>query len=111
MLVNNFYEKVKTDPVIGYIFTEVVKVNWEKHLPVMYSFWENTLFYTGTYTGNPMEVHQHVHRMSPLTTRHFDRWTTLFVSTVDEYFSGEKAESAKQKAVSIGSILKIKVLS
>ena len=28
-LVNAFYEKVKTDEVIGYLFTDVAKVNWE----------------------------------------------------------------------------------
>ena len=28
LLVNSFYEKVKADPVIGHIFTDVFKVNW-----------------------------------------------------------------------------------
>jgi hemoglobin len=66
LLVNLFYEKVKLDPVIGYIFTDVVKVNWQRHLPVMYSFWENTIFYTGGYNGNPMEVHKRLHQLVPL---------------------------------------------
>ena len=34
LLINTFYEKVKRDEVIGYIFNDVAKVNWEKHLPV-----------------------------------------------------------------------------
>ena len=34
VLINRFYEKVKKDEVIGYIFNDVAKVNWEKHLPV-----------------------------------------------------------------------------
>ena len=30
-MVNEFYNKVKLDPVIGYIFNDVVKVNWDKN--------------------------------------------------------------------------------
>ena len=47
MLVNRFYDKVKVDDLIGYFFTKVVQVNWDKHLPVMYRFWDNALFFTG----------------------------------------------------------------
>jgi hemoglobin len=67
LLVNSFYERIKADDTIGYIFNDIVKVNWEKHLPVMYSFWENSLFYTGSYEGNPMELHNHLHRITHLT--------------------------------------------
>ena len=48
-LVDHFYEIVKADDVIGYIFTDVAQVNWKKHLPIMYDFWENALFYTGSH--------------------------------------------------------------
>jgi len=110
-LIDHFYEEVKKDPVIGYIFNEVIELNWGKHLPVMYSFWENTLFYTGSYTGNPMIKHQHIHEITPLRAEHFDRWTTLFIATIDNYFTGEKADLAKQRALSIAEIMKIKILS
>ena len=109
-LIDHFYEKVKTDPIIGYIFTKEININWEKHLPVMYNFWENTLFYTGSYTGNPMEKHQQIHQRIPLNSGQFDQWTKLFLATVDEYFLGEKAELAKQRALSIAAIMKIKIL-
>ena len=110
LLVNEFYNKVKTDVVIGYIFTEVAIVNWEKHLPRMYDFWENSIFYTGTYEGNPMELHKHLHRIMPLTTEHFAQWNKLFTTTVDELFVGEKANLAKQRAVSISTVMQIKIL-
>ena len=42
--VNRFYNKVEADPVIGYIFTDIAKVNWDHHLPRMYDFWESVLF-------------------------------------------------------------------
>ncbi|WP_367274609.1 group III truncated hemoglobin [uncultured Lutibacter sp.] len=39
LLVNKFYEKVKVDETIGYIFNEIANINWDKHLPKMYDFW------------------------------------------------------------------------
>lgn len=110
LLVDEFYDKVRADNTIGYIFNDVVKVNWQKHLPVMYSFWENTLFYTGTYEGNPMELHKHLHRLMPLTLEHFKQWNYLFIKTVDELFEGPQANLAKQRAVSISAVMQIKIL-
>jgi len=109
-LVNSFYDKVKIDCTIGFIFTDIAQMNWEKHLPVMYDFWENTLFYTGGYRGNPMEKHIRLNQQFPLTTEHFKQWTNLFTSTVDEWFAGEKAELAKQRALSISNVMQIKIL-
>jgi hemoglobin len=109
LLVNNFYEKVNTDTVIGPFFTEVVKMNWERHLPLMYDFWENSIFYTGNYTGNPMEIHKRLNRISPLTDAHFDRWNKLFALSVNELFEGEKASLALQRAHSISTVMKIKL--
>jgi hemoglobin len=110
LLINSFYDKVKADPVIGFIFNDVVRVNWERHLPVMYDFWENTLFYTGGYIGNPMEIHRHLNKLIPLNAEHFQQWTQLFTLTVDELFTGEKAELAKQRATSISTVMQIKIL-
>jgi len=59
-LVNAFYDKVKTDAVIGYLFNEVAQVNWQTHLPKMYDFWQNILFFTGNYDGNPMAKHKDI---------------------------------------------------
>ena len=111
LLVDEFYDKVKADDTIGYIFNDVVKVNWQKHLPVMYSFWENTLFYTGSYEGNPMELHKHLHKLMPLTLEHFKQWNYLFIKTVDELFEGPHANLAKQRAVSISAVMQIKILN
>lgn len=111
LLVQRFYESVKKDVTIGYIFNDVIKVNWQQHLPVMYNFWENVLFYTGGYEGNPMKIHQHLHRMMPLTAEHFERWNELFRQSVDELFEGTKARLAKERAVSISTVMQIKILN
>jgi hemoglobin len=110
LLINSFYSKVKVDPVIGYFFTEVQNVNWEIHLPKMYDFWENIIFNTGNYEGNPMAQHQDLHKKSALSKAHFDHWIALFTNTVDQLFAGEKAELTKQRATSISTVMQIKIV-
>ncbi len=111
LLVTQFYEKVKADVTIGFIFNDVAKTNWEKHLPVMFNFWENVLFYTGGYNGNPMEIHQHLHKKIPLTQSHFTQWKNLFIETVDELFDGNNAALAKQRAISIATVMQVKLMN
>lgn len=110
LLVRSFYDKVKTDETIGYIFNDIFKVNWEKHFPVMFDFWENVLFFTGGYDGNPLQIHRHINKVVPLTTAHFNQWNKLFAQTVDKLFEGPKATLAKQRAVSISTVMKIKIV-
>ena len=97
-LIDAFYEKVKDDDVIGFIFNDIAKVDWPKHLPRMYAFWEFLLLGKDTYKGNPMEVHQKLHQSVKLTEAHFTRWLHLFHDTVDEHFTGLVAEDAKNRS-------------
>ena len=108
-LVDTFYTKVRADETIGYLFNDVARVNWEQHLPRMYDFWENILFQTGGFKGNPMTAHVQLHQQSPLTAEHFARWQQLFLTTVDELFEGDMAELIKQRARSIATMMQIKV--
>jgi hemoglobin len=108
-LVDKFYLKVRADETIGFIFNDIAKVDWEKHLPVMYDFWESVLFYTASYTGNPMIAHRKLNNVFNLTPEHFSTWLKLFHATVDENFSGEKAELAKQRATSIATVMQLKI--
>lgn len=110
ILVDEFYNKIREDDQIGFIFSDVAMVNWEKHLPVMYDFFENMLFYTGSYTGNPMQLHKHVNSLFPLTEDHFRQWIHLFCKTVDELFEGITANLVKQRAKSIAAVMQIKIL-
>ena len=110
LLVKIFYEKVKQDLLIGPLFTEIAKVNWEKHLPLMADFWENALFFTGSYQGNPMDLHKHLQKAMNLRQEHFQHWNKLFLTTVDELFSGETALLAKQRSLKISAILQAEIL-
>ncbi len=109
-LVNLFYEKVKVDEIIGHFFSGAMQVNWEKHLPVMYKFWENIIFYTGNYSGNPLEKHIALNEKSPLSAGDFEQWKVLFNQSVDALFEGENATRIKQKAESIAAIMLMKIL-
>ena len=108
-LVDHFYEKVKRDPTIGYIFNDIAKVDWQHHLPIMYAFWESIIFNKNSYSGNPMAIHAKLNRQTPLTAAHFKQWLHLFTTTVDELFQGRKAQLAKERAASIAAVIEAKV--
>ena len=103
-LMRAFYARALADDVIGYIFTDVAKLDLEHHLPIIGDFWESLLFGTPAYSKhgrNPLLVHRELHEKSELTAEHFQRWLEMFVATIDEMFSGERAEYLKQRAAAI----------
>lgn len=109
-LINAFYEKMLTDEQLGYIFTDVVKIQLDKHLPHLYDFWENALFYTGTYKRDLMDIHLNLHfNFHRLEEEHFDQWLALFNETVDQLYEGEKAKIAKERAKSIAIVMHLKI--
>lgn len=109
LLIDSFYEKVRKDDVIGYIFNDVAKVDWPHHVPKMYDFWESVLFQRGSFNGNPMTTHMRLNHLVPLTMTHFARWVELFTRTVDQLFSGYYAETAKQRAHSIATVIRLRL--
>jgi hemoglobin len=109
LLVQRFYEKVKEDEVIGFIFTKVIPMDWEHHIPVIVDFWETILLENMVYKKNAMEVHYAVNKKLPLQKEYFDRWILLFNGTVDEMYSGVKATLAKTRASSIAAVMQFKM--
>lgn len=104
-LVNAFYGKVQADPLLGFIFNDVAKVDWPAHLPRMYAFWETVLFRKGGYTGNPLAAHARLVTETPMGREQFDRWLLLFKETVDDLFQGEKADHIKNCAEDMASVI------
>ncbi|MEX2640950.1 MAG: group III truncated hemoglobin [Balneolales bacterium] len=98
-LVHTFYDKVQKDERLGYIFNDFAKVDWDKHLPNMVDFWSNLLFQTSRYKGRPFRKHLPL----PVKESDFKRWYELFEHTVDELFTGEKADYTKEIAGKIAS--------
>ena len=110
LLMDRFYSKAMTDQSIGHYFTEIVPLNLQKHIPVITDFWETILFDTGKYFGNTMKVHDDLHEKSPFKSEHFNRWMAMFKETVDENFQGNNAEKIKQRAISIATVMNIKMV-
>jgi hemoglobin len=104
-LVNRFYERIREDDVLGFIFNDIAQVDWRTHLPRMYAFWETVLFRSGGYTGNPLAAHAKLTLQTEMGRPQFDRWLSLFRSTVDELFAGEHAEHIKNCAADMASVI------
>jgi len=108
-LLSVFYDRLLADPSINYIFTDVAKINLQNHLPHIVNFWEQSLFYTGGYRNNVMQIHLDLNDKEPLTDAHFSTWLSHFYDTADTMFKGETTEKLKTRAESIATVMKIKV--
>ena len=105
-LMRAFYADAMRDDVIGYIFTDVAKLDLDHHLPIIGDFWETMLFQTGAYAKhgrNPLQVHGALSGMEPLTFEHFTRWLEIFTSTIDSLFEGDRADFLKLRANAIAN--------
>ena len=105
LLVDSFYKRAICDESIGPFFTKVSPINLDEHKPILYSFWESVLFYTGSYRGNPMETHVRIHQKSALEKHHFDTWLRLWKNTIEDLFEGEKAKEAIGKSTQIAGLM------
>jgi hemoglobin len=97
-LVRAFYERALADPVIGWIFVDVAKLDIEAHVPQIASFWETILLGARSYSGGAFRPHAALNARVRLRAGHFERWLWLWRDTVDDLFAGERAELAKAHA-------------
>lgn len=109
LLVDAFYKKLLDDPSIAYIFTEVVKIKLEEHLPILVTFWSQSLFNTGGYFKNLTNIHLDINAKEYLSPELFSIWLNHFNASVDENFIGINAEKIKTQALSIGTVMQIKI--
>jgi hemoglobin len=91
LLVRQFYARVLQDELLAPFFAGL---DIEHHLGRIADFWALILIDREGYRDNVFAKHEHM----AIRQEHFDRWIALFCGTVDEYFTGEKAELAKQRA-------------
>ena len=106
----DFYEALLSDETMRHFF---IKFNdpgaLEHHLQDLCSFWEQSLFYTGDYKKNVMRIHLDVHETHEINKMHMDRWLEHFQQSVDRNFKGSKAETLKNKALSIATVMRLKM--
>lgn len=101
-LVDDFYGKIRTDALLGPIFSEAIGDDWGPHLQKMRTFWSSVVLASRTYKGNPMIAHLNLPR---LTREHFDRWLKLWRQTTAEVCGEPDASLFVQKAEMIGERL------
>ena len=93
-LVDEFYNYSAKDELIGHFFANV---DWEQHKPKMRMFWEFVLLDK----PNPLTSIFETHAKLPIKAKDFERWLSHFNQTIDTHFKGEKADLAKQRALTI----------
>lgn len=105
LLVDSFYEKVKSDNILGPVFEQVIQNRWPEHLEKMYRFWQTILLDEHTYHGSPFAPHARL----PIQEEHFERWLKLFLTTIDDNFTGSKALEAKWRAEKMAHMFQLKM--
>ena len=108
-LVDHFYQKLLSDSSISYLFTEVVKIKLEEHLPILITFWSQAIFDTGGYFNNLTKIHLDINEKEKLTPELFTIWLNHFNAAVDENFTGNNSEKIKTQALSLATVMQIKI--
>ena len=108
-LVRTFYGRALTDPIIGFLFTDVAKLDLEAHVPRITAFWETLLLDAKTYEGGAFHPHAALHRQVELRAGFFERWLALWYQTVDELFAGPRAQAAKAHAFRLASAFRMRL--
>src|SRR4051794_38457484 len=63
-LVRAFYGRALEDPIIGFIFVDVAKLDLDAHIPQITSFWETILLGARSYAGGGVPSARHAHRVA-----------------------------------------------
>lgn len=109
VIVRDFYDALFQSEELKSFFEDFKDQEvLENHLMTLVDFWENTLFYSGTYKKNAMKPHIELHQKTPLNTVHFKEWLNLLSKAIDKNFKGSNAETMKNRALSIATVMKIK---
>jgi len=108
-IVDDFYKKLLADVSISYIFTDVVKVKLEEHLPILVTFWSQSILGTGGYFNNLTQIHLDLNAKSYLSKELFDIWLNHFEMAINENFKGINCERMKNQAHNLSTIMQIKI--
>ena len=109
-LLRAFYARVQENPVIGYIFTDIAKTNWDHHIPLIVDFWESILLDRAVYRRNAMDIHYLLHQKEPFRKEFFEEWIMLFETTVNELYTGQRASLAIKRARGILALMEYRML-
>lgn len=109
VLTRAFYNTLLKDDAMAHIFNDVAQIDLEAHLPHIVSFWEGVVFNTGDYRSNVMQLHLNLNAKAPLSKERFETWLEVFYGSVDGLFEGSNAEKIKTRALSIATVMQVKM--
>ena len=79
VLVDTFYDRIRSHEVLGPMFSDTIGSNWEPHLEKMKKFWSSVARNTGQYNGKPVPAHQ---KLAQVRQQDFAIWLDLFRQTL-----------------------------
>lgn len=103
-IVRRFYGDVAQDHLLGPVFEDVARVDWNAHIPRLVAFWCRYLFKQPGFEGDPHQRHLETHEQHPFTPELFWRWLDLFHQTLDEQWAGPNVERMKLLARSVARV-------
>lgn len=104
-LVEEFYKHVDDDDLLGPIFARELTGRWNGHLEKMTRFWSSLVLSSKTYKGNVQEAHRSV--FADIEPRHFARWITLFLDTVQSRYEPAAAVQFMEPALRVAQALQL----
>jgi len=112
LIMNKFYSKLLKDKLVKHFFDDIIAQNHlEEHLETITDFWNGILFNDTAYKNNALQPHLVLNKVKPFKKEHFNTWLHHFRTTIDDHFKGEKAEMAKTRALSIATVMEIKMIN
>ena len=104
VIIKDFYAKMLQDPIVGFIFVDVAKIDLDSHIPLIVDFWSDIVFKqladnkAKLYQGNVLKKHLEINQLVSLKAGHFTRWLYLFEQSIDTAFTGDNADLMKYRA-------------
>lgn len=108
-IVSTFYDYLLKDESISYLFTDVVVIKLQEHLPILVTFWSQALLGTGGYYNNLTQIHLDLHHKSALTPELFQIWLGHFNAAIDVHSEGFNCERMKTQALNLATVMQIKI--
>ncbi len=103
-LVEQFYGRVRADPLIGPVFNRAI-ADWPEHLDKLQAFWSSVMLTSGRYKGRPLPAH--IKHADEIDERSFARWLAIWKETTDEILDPESATALQEKAKRIAESLSL----
>ena len=91
LLVEAFSQKVLSQPYLLALFEKLTQRDWKQHFFQMNKFWHSVLLKSQSYKGHPLILHAFL----PAKQAQVQEWIYLFHETIEEHFTGPRANAAK----------------